>query len=282
MAITLIADTGCDLTDALKNLMKVRLVPFKILVGESHFVDDENLDTRALLAEMKRCKAATGTACPSPEEFAAEMRAGDECIVITISSKLSGSYNSALVAKNMVLEEIPDKKIAIIDSESAVSGETRLALLAHELSQAGLSFEETVAQLEDLAKNRMHTFFVLESLDNLIKNGRISKAAGVLGSMLSLRPVMSDDGNGEIACKEKVRGTANAMKRLVEIICETTQDAAKGSVQMVISQCNCADRALALKKELLTRCAAVKDVLIVPTYGLGTVYAYDGGIVVAF
>ena len=282
MAITLIADSGCDLTPALKNLMKVQLIPFKLLVGEEHFVDDETLDVRNLLAHMKRSKSAASTACPAPEEFAAAMRAADECIVITLSAKLSGSHNSASVARDMVLEEFPDKKIGLIDSESAAPGETRLAMLAHEMITAGATFEAVVARMTEMAKNELHTLFVLESLDNLIKNGRISKAAGVLGSMLSLRPVMSDDGHGEIACVEKVRGTANAMKRLVEVIQDMTESAAKGSIQLVISQCNCADRALALKKDLLARCAALKDVLIVPTYGLATIYANDGGIVIAF
>lgn len=282
MAITLIADTGCDLTDTLKNLMKVRLVPFKLLVGDEHFIDDETLDTRNLLYAMKRCKSAAGTACPSPEEYASAMRASEECIVITLSSKLSGSHNAAMVGRDIVLEETPDKKIAIIDSESAASAETRLAMLAHELISEGKPFEQVVAGVEQLAKHDLHTLFVLESLDNLIKNGRISKAAGVLGSMLSLRPVMSDDGHGEIACKEKVRGTANAMKRLVEIIAESTSSAARHSIQLVMSQCNCADRALSLKKELLAHCPALKDVLIVPTYGLATIYANDGGIVIAY
>lgn len=283
MSIKLIADSCCDLTPALKNLMGLTLIPLKLLVGENiHFTDDETLDTKQLLTEMKRSKTATGTACPSPEEYAAAMRQADECVVVTLSSKLSGSHNAAVVARDMVLEETPDKKIFILDSESASAGETRLVLFLYDLICAGRSFEEVCQAADHLAKEELHTFFVLESLDNLIKNGRISKAAGVLGSMLSLRPVMCDDGHGAIACKEKVRGTANAMKKLVEIIAAATASAAEKSILLVLSQCNCADRALALKKDLLARCSALADVLIMPTGGVSTVYANDGGIVIAF
>lgn len=283
MAIKILADSCCDVTPALKNLMELDLIPLKLLVGkELQLVDDETLDIKNLLFQMKHSKEGSGSACPSPEDYAAAMRAADECIVVTLSSKLSGSHNSAVVARDMVLEDEPDKKIFILDSESASAGETRLVLLLHELISAGLSFEEICAKADDFAKNKMHTFFVLESLDNLIKNGRVSKAAGVLGSMLSLRPVMCEDGHGEIACKEKVRGTANAMKRLVEIIAETTANAAEKSLLLVLSQCNCPERGISLKKDLLAKCPALREVLVVPTGGLSTVYANDGGVVVAF
>ena len=128
----------------------------------------------------------------------------------------------------------------------------------------------------------MRTLFVLEDLSNLIKNGRISKAAGVIGSMLSLRPIMCDNGHGEIACLEKVRGTANALNRLVVRVAEMTKDAAARSIRMVISHCNCTERVLSLKKSLMDACPALEDVLIVPAAGVTTVYANDGGIVLAF
>ncbi|MCI6639288.1 MAG: DegV family protein [Pygmaiobacter massiliensis] len=283
MPIKLIADSCCDITPALKNLIGLELVPLDLLVADGiHFVDDETLDIRKLLFEMKRAKTATHTACPSPEAYAKAMRQSDACVVVTLSSKLSGSYNAAVAGRDMVLEENPEKKIFILDSESAAAGETRLVLYLHELISQGLDFEQVTKAASLMAKEKLHTFFVLESLDNLIKNGRISKAAGVLGSMLSLRPVMCDDGHGNIACKTKVRGTANAMRKLVEVVAQTTADAPSKSIQLVLSQCNCADRAVALKKELLSHCSALSDVLIMPTGGVSTVYAYDGGIVVAF
>ena len=156
-----------------------------------------------------------------------------------------------------------------------------LASLLRDRIDGGHSFEDIVAEMTAFIA-RMKTRFVLEDLSNLVKNGRISKVAGLLSGMLSLRPIMGDDGHGSIAAIEKVRGTQNAMRRLVELIAEGTREAAASSLTMVLSYCNCPERAMMLKKEFLEKCAALREVILVPTSGLSTVYAYDGGIVLAY
>ena len=185
------------------------------------------------------------------------------------------------IGREMVLERSPEKKIHIFDSESASAGETLIALMLRDRIDGGHSFEDIVAEMTAFIA-RMKTRFVLEDLSNLVKNGRISKVAGLLSGMLSLRPIMGDDGHGSIAAIEKVRGTQNAMRRLVELIAEGTREAAASSLTMVLSYCNCPERALMLKKEFLEKCAALREVILVPTSGLSTVYAYDGGIVLAY
>lgn len=281
MPIRILADSCCDLSPALKNLLGVTLIPLELTPGNSSFIDDEALDIRALLRAMKAAQGPTRTACPSPEAYAAAMADCEECVVITLSAKLSGSYNAAVQGRALALERAPEKRIFILDSESASAGQTRLALLLHDLVCQGLPFEEVVARACAF-RDRMHTLFVLEDLSNLIKNGRISRAAGVIGSILSLRPLMADNGHGEIVCLEKVRGTANAMGRLVARVAAMTQGMAAGSVQLILSQCNCTERALGLKRALLESCPALEDVLVVPTGGVSTVYANDGGVVLAF
>ena len=129
---------------------------------------------------------------------------------------------------------------------------------------------------------KMSTLFVLESLDNLVKNGRISKAAGLVSTVLNLRPIMSDDGHGEIACLHKVRGTAQAMRKLVQVVAERTRDLAVRSRDLVLAHCVCPDRAGALRSELLEKCPALRDVVVVPTAGVSTVYASRGGVIIAF
>ncbi len=280
MQTKIIADSCCDLTPALANLLDVDFVSFKITVGEKHFTDDKNIDLKDLLQNIKACKTAASTACPSPEEYRAAMVKYDACFVVTISGKLSGSHNAAMAARDMVLEEYPDKKIAVIDSKSAASGETLIAMRLHEAILSGKCFEEIEAETRVFV-DRMTTLFVLEDLSTLIKNGRISKAAGLLGTMLNLRPIMgSEDGN--IVAHEKIRGTQNAMRRLVETVCERLVSMSKGSIVLVMSYCNCIDRATALRRELLEKCAAIGEVIMVPAAGLSTVYENDGGIVLAF
>lgn len=281
MNIQIIVDSCCDATPALKNLLQLKVASLRIDVGDIHYVDDETMDTAKLIADMKAYKGAPATACPPPEEYAALMEQSEACFVVTLSSKLSGSYNAACVGRDMALERCPGKKIHIFDSESATAGETRIAFFLRDLIDGGMAYEEIIERTTAFIAG-MKTHFVLEDLSHLVKNGRISKFAGFAGTMLNLRPIMGENGHGEIIPLEKVRGTANAMRRLVEIVAEETKDMARASITMVLSYCNCVDRALELKKSFLASCAALKEVIVVPTGGLSTVYADDGGIVVAF
>lgn len=279
MPIQLIADSCCDVTPAMKRLLGLSIASLNITVGEEHYRDDESLNTLALIAKMKACKTPPTTACPTPEEYAALMRQERESFVITLSSKLSGSYNAACVGRQLALEENPDLRIHVFDSESAAAGETRIALFLRDLIDAGMDFDSIVEKNTAFIAT-MKTHFVLEDLSHLVKNGRISKAAGLLGTMLNIRPIMGENGHGEIIPLEKVRGTANAMRRLVEIVASETSQAA--GLTLVLSYCNCLERAQELKKMFLSQCSAIKEVIMVPTNGISTVYADDGGIVVAF
>ena len=279
MPIQLIADSCCDVTPAMKRLLGLSIASLNITVGEEHYRDDESLNTLELIAKMKACKTPPTTACPTPEEYAALMRQERESFVITLSSKLSGSYNAACVGRQLALEENPDLRIHVFDSESAAAGETRIALFLRDLIDAGMDFDSIVEKTTAFIAT-MKTHFVLEDLSHLVKNGRISKAAGLLGTMLKIRPIMGENGHGEIIPLEKVRGTANAMRRLVEIVASETAQAA--GLTLVLSYCNCLERAQELKKMFLSQCSAIKEVIMVPTNGISTVYADDGGIVVAF
>ena len=281
MNIQIIVDSCCDVTDALRNVLSLSLASLKITVGEHFYEDDGTIDTGVLVADMKACRTAPTTACPSPEEYAALMSQADASLVVTLSSKLSGSYNAACVGRDLALEKAPEKKIHVFDSESASAGETRIALLLRDMIDGAMGFEEIVEKTTAYIAN-MKTPFVLEDLGNRVKNGRISRTAGFVGTMLNLRPIMGENGHGEIIPLEKVRGTANAMRRLVELVAEETDHLPAASKLLVLSHCNCQERAMQLKKAFLERCAVFKDVIVVPTGGLSTVYANDGGIVIAF
>lgn len=281
MEIQIIADSCCDLTPTLRRALRVRTASLTIRVDDGEFIDDENLDIPALMAAMKQSANAPTTACPAPEAYAAMMAQAPMTFVVTLSSRLSGSYNAACVGRDMALEANPSLKICVLDSESASAGETRIVMLLRDLIDAGLAFEE-IEQRARAFIAPMRTRFVLEDLSHLVKNGRISKMAGFMGTVLNLRPLMADNGHGEIVCLEKIRGTANAMKKLVEHVAAETADAARASIVLVLSYCNCAPRALELQKNLLASCAALKDVIMVPTGGISTVYADDGGVVLAF
>lgn len=281
MKISILGDSCTDLTPALARVLGVRTAPLKIKVDDKCYVDDGSIDTLELIAAMKASKNSPSTACPSPEEYAALMRSCEACFVITLSSKLSGSYNAACIGRDMVLEESPEKKISVLDSESAAAGQTLIAVMLRRFIDEDLEFDEIDRRIRAFIAP-MRTRFVLEDLSNLIKNGRISKMAGFVGTMLNLRPLMADNGHGEITCLEKIRGTQNAMRKLVEHVASVTASEAAGSLTLVISHCNCAERASALKRELLAKCRALHEVIMVPAGGLSTVYEFDGGVVLAF
>lgn len=282
MKIQIIADSCCDTTEDLRREIGMDFAPLKVQVaGGPQYTDTPAMDIRRFLKEMKSSKQSAGSACPSIEEYAEHMRKYEQSVVITLSDKLSGSYNSARVARELVMEESPEKKIHIFDSESASAGELRLALYIKELIDAGESIE-TVVEKGTAFVAQMRTLFVLEDLGNLIKNGRLNKVSGLVASVLSLCPIMSDDGHGDIKMLSKARGMRQALSKLVGEIREETALRLPKSLTLVMAYCNCPERAAVLKADILENCPAVGRVIVVPTGGVSTVYANDGGIVVAF
>lgn len=281
MSIGIITDSCCDLTPELRAKLSADLIPLKITVGDKTFVDDSSIDLVGLRTAIRQSKTAATTACPAPEEYAAAMRQYDQCVVITISAKLSGSHNAASVGRDLVLEEFPDKKIHVFDSRSASSGEVQIALEAYELAQQGMGFDELVRRMEERIP-KMRTLFVLEDLSTLMKNGRLNKVVGTVATLLSLRPIMSENGAGEIVMLDKVRGTQKALERLAELVAEHTLGCAAQSVRLVLSHCNNPERGESLRTLLLGRCPALREVLLLSTQGLSTVYANEGGVIAAF
>lgn len=281
MKIGIIGDSSCDFTPAQREEYGITIAPLKVIVEGREFIDDEDLDLPEMLRAIRASKSGASSACPSPEEFASLMRQYDECMVITLSSKLSGSHNAAMVARHLILEESPEKKVYVIDSESASSGQVQAALMIRDLEARGACFEE-IAQEVDAYLSSMHTLFVLEDLGNFIKNGRLNKVVGTVATVLSIRPVMSDDGHGEIVMLDKARGTQNALNRMVEHVARFTADKAEKTVRLVLSYCNCPERGKAVKALLLEKCPALSEVFMVPMFGLSSMYANEGGIIVAF
>ncbi len=278
----IIADSSCDTTEELREQLDIEFAPLTIRVANGNeYVDVPELDTVALMEELKAHKEPARSNCPSPEDFAKIMRKHLESFVITLSSALSGTYGSAVVAKDMVLTESPEKKIHIFDSKSAASGETLIAMEINRLIKQNCSYETIVAGVEAFI-SRMQTIFVLESLENLVKNGRVSRIKASAASILNTFPIMCASDKGEIDVMCKVRGFQQTLNKLVSVIAEKTDDLKPNSVNLVLAYCNCSERAEALKKDILERCKAIKQVTLTPTGGLSSMYAYEGGIVIAF
>lgn len=277
MNYRIVADSSCDLNEELQEQLDVSLIPFKIDVDDKSFVDNEDLDVSELITVMKNSPNPVRTSCPSPGDFVEEYKKYDTIFVIAISSQLSGTYNSAVLAKEMVKEEFPDKFIHVFDSKSASVGESLVSIKIKELIDKGLSNLEIVEKVEKYIKE-MKTYFILESLDNLIKNGRISKTKGLIANVLNLKPIMGAN-DGDIELVENMRGSKRAFKRLVEIIGESGVKFEDRT--LAISHTNALQLGENLKKEIQEK-YNFKDVILVKTAGLSAGYAYDGGIILAF
>ncbi|WP_195268145.1 DegV family protein [Eubacterium sp. 1001713B170207_170306_E7] len=252
-------------------------IPFKLRIDDEELVDHD-LSTMLLVDKMKLSKNKVSTACPSPQEYLDAI--DPQCVnyIITISSKLSGSYNSAVMAAVMAQEKYPDCQVHVLDSESAAAGEDLIFMKLKAFLEDNMPSSEIVAKLVDFITS-MRTMFILNSLDNLAKNGRISSTMALLGKVLKVVPIMTDNGEGEIALKEKVRGKKKAFSRLVEIIADEVSDASEKI--LAIAHVHAQETAENLKKAIEEKCN-FKDVVIFEAGGLSTVYADNGGVIVAY
>ena len=278
MSFKIIVDSCCDLTPAMLRSGCFVSVPLTIRVGDTMVTDDASFDQAALLWRMKESEKAPSSACPSPAQYLDAMECGaDDIYVVTLSALLSGSHNSAAQARAMYLEEHPDARVHIFNSCSASSGEVLTALKIQELASSGKDFETVVSRTSRYI-NEMQTLFVLENLDNLRKNGRLTRLQSIVTDTLKIKLLMGSTPEGEI-CK---RGQALSMKQaLGKMISMMASDENHAGRTLCITHCNCLERAFYLKEQALKSCR-FHDVIICETGGISTVYANDGGIVAAY
>ena len=280
--MTILADSCCDLSPELLKKTQAKIAPLTITIDDTHYVDDGTVDIPPYLAAMKASKNPVRSACPSPDLYAEDIRATEgDCFIVTLSAKLSGSHNAASLGVQLAQEDMPEKKVHVFDSESASAGETYIALMIHDLIAAGKSFEQIVELVEEKIRS-MHTLFVLDSLDNLVKNGRISRTVALLANVLSIRLLMSDDGHGAIKNISKARGIKGALTQMVETCRKHTEGLAAASQRLVISYCNCPERARQVRDMIREKCPAIGEIILTPTSALSSMYANDGGIVAAY
>ncbi|MDO5539502.1 MAG: DegV family protein [Eubacteriales bacterium] len=278
MSYKIIVDSCGELTEEMKADGHFENVPLTLYVDEYAIVDDDTFDQADFLRRVAASPNCPKSACPSPETFKNAFDSGDDHVyAVTLSAELSGSYNSAEVGKNLFIEEHPEKKVHVFNSRSASVGETLVALKIQECEEAGMKFEEVVETVERFILEK-GTWFVLESLEALRKNGRLSTMKAFLATALKIKPVMCGTQEGTIEPLAQVRGINKALLRMVDFVVEKTVNAENKILS--ISHCNCPERAEMVKEALLSR-MKVKDVIVLDTKGVSSLYASDGGIIIA-
>lgn len=273
----IIVDSGCDLTPEMKKEMDIVSVPLTMRLGEKEFIDDENLDIPGFLEEMGACTDRAGSASPSPYSYREAIRGADDAFVVTLSSRLSGSYDSAAAGRDLAEEE-GQTNTHVIDSKSASAGETLVALKLHEILKANLTAEKILQAIEAFISN-MKTYFVLENYDNLQKNGRLNKITGKLIQLLNVKLIMGSDRSGNIALYKRARGIGQMTAELLRLIEESGKETA--GAKLVISHCDNPDLANRLSDAIRQRFHFDK-IFVVHTGGLSSLYADRKGVVLAF
>ena len=274
----IIIDSCGELPENLQADGHYESVALELEIDEYHITDDKTFNQLEFLRKVKESRNCPKSSCPSPERYMEAFEGEAENIyVVTLSSKLSGSYNSALLAKQLYEEEHTDKNIYVFDSRSASIGETLIGMKAQECEEAGMSFQETIDTVERYISGQ-RTFFVLETLDTLRKNGRLSNLKAFVAGALNIKPVMGSTPEGSICQLGQARGMNKALERMVRDVVEKTKDCEQKV--LAISHCNCPERAKAIK-EKIEKIVKFKDIIIVNTAGVSSMYANDGGVIMA-
>ena len=265
MSYKIIVDSCGELTEEMKASGCFETASLEIDVHGRHIIDDETFDQAEFLRLVAESPDSPKSSCPSPERYMEGYRCDAEHVyAVTLSAELSGSYNSAVLGRNLYHEEYGGKDIYVFNSRSASIGETLIAMKIVECEEQGMEFAQVVETVEAYI-GEQHTYFVLETLDTLRKNGRLTGVKAIVATALNIKPVMGATPIGTILQLGQARGMKNVKEPKKKIL--------------AISHCNCRERAEYVK-EMLVQKADFRDVVILDTAGISSMYAADGGVIV--
>lgn len=274
----IVVDSGCDYRtlDSLAPDTEFVRVPLTIQIGEQTFVDDTTLDIDQMMEVMEATATAASSACPSPQAYQAAYEGAENVLVVTLTGGLSGSFNSARVAKEMLVEEHPEVNIHLIDSLSA-SGEMDLFVAeANRLIAQGLDFPAVVEALTAY-QQRTKLLFVLSKVDNLVKNGRLSKLIGAVVGLLNIRMVGEASSEGKLELLQKARGH----KKSVTTAYEEVQKAGYKGGRITIAHRN-NEKFCQQFSDLVKTDYPQAVIEVLPTSGLCSFYAEEGGLLMGY
>ncbi|MBQ6897108.1 MAG: DegV family protein [Oscillospiraceae bacterium] len=278
MTWNIVLDSSCDLMpqQAFKNA-NLKIAPLTIRVGEKEFVDDETIDVPQLLDAMDKEKSASSTACPPPNAFYEHFITADNVICICITSNLSGTYNAAVQAAEMVKEEYPEKNVYVVNSWSTAGEMVLIARYADKLIGDGIPFGEIIEKVEEYAKE-VHLVFTLEKFDNLIKAGRMKPLVGKVVAALGIHIIAQASDIGTVELMFKVRGEEKTLEKMVEYMNEQKDMTGK---PVVISHCN-NHKAVERIKELIKEKCHTEDITVNHCKGLTSFYAMEKGLLIGY
>ena len=238
--IKIITDGSCDLSHEVLNKFNINVVPLGVSFGEEHYTAGVDIDNKEFYAKMKESKELPKTFCPSPENFCKEYQCEeDKIIVIALISKLSGTYNSASLARDLYLSEHKEKDIRVIDSMTGSIGAGLLLIKAAKMISEGKDIDEIVEAIENL-KEKISFYGTLETLENAIKGGRINPLAGKIIGALNFKAIVQIK-DGVVKPIDKARGESNSIKKVANYITSSIEDT-KDKI-LCLMHANCPEKA---------------------------------------
>lgn len=274
MNIRLVSDSTANLIEMPD--IPFESVPMKIIIGEREFVDDTNVSVAEMMQVMKGHKGKTSTACPGVQDWLDAFGDADVIYGTTITSGLSGSYNSAAIAANQYMEKYPDRKVFILDSLSAGPELELIMEKFRELAMANLPFEDVCEEIKAyLARTRL--IFSLESLENFARNGRVNHAVAAIVGVLGIRVVGRASDEGTLEPIHKARGEKAAIQKIIKHIMESGYNGGRAR----ISHTENPSMAEAIRAAIVKHFPDA-DVRIRENRALCSYYAETGGVLMGY
>ncbi|MGQ7595402.1 DegV family protein [Streptococcus suis] len=274
----IVADSGCDYRQLAQLAPGTEFVsvPLSIQIGDQTFVDDASLDIDQMVSVMQSTSEAATSACPSTQAYEEAFAGAENVIVVTITGGLSGSFNAARIARDMYLEEHPDAKIHLLDSLSAGGEMDLLVTEINRLIASGLEFEEVVSAITTYQENSK-LLFVLAKVDNLVKNGRLSKLVGAVVGLLNIRMVGEASSEGKLELLQKARGHKKSVTAAFD---EMKKAGYKGGRIIMAHRNN--DKFFQQFSDLVKETYPEASIEEVATSGLCSFYAEEGGLLMGY
>lgn len=262
MTFKILTDSTADLDEKWAQENEVELVGLTITLDDTTYetVGPNRLTSDHLLKCMREGAQPTTSQVnvgQFEEVFRRHAQNGDSLLYIAFSSVLSGTYQSAVMARDMILDEYPEAIIEIVDTLAAAGGEGYLSILAAEARDKGKSLSETKDMIEAILP-RLRTYFLVDDLYHLMRGGRLSKSSAIIGSLINIKPLLWLEASGKLVPLAKIRGRKKAIK---EMFLHATQDI--GHSTAIVAYANDIEAAEKLKEDLLA-VDGIEQVLIMP------------------
>ncbi|MGL5330783.1 MAG: DegV family protein [Peptostreptococcaceae bacterium] len=245
--IKLVADGSCDLPKEIIERYNIEVVGINVSFGDESFVGGVDIDSETFYGRMKVEKELPKTSCPSPERFINVFKGEEDVLLITITSKLSGTYSAAVLAKNMHDEEGSNNRVEIIDSRSGSIGQAVLVIKAAEMIEKGMSLDEIIDEINKIIKDEYVFYGTLETLENAIKGGRINPIAGKIINALNFKAIIQIT-EGIVKPIDKARGVNNSLKKVLDYVDANLSNPEERT--LIVGHANCLEKAMKIKETL--------------------------------